>query len=307
MWSTASRGMWQHTWEIMLGSCVVYLLLVSEIRRTSVRPILLATLLSWMFFVRPTGAIAVLSVSGYLLAARRRDLVVFGAAGIFWLALLVAYSLRVFGAVLPHYYLSNDPHSLGVHVGIALYGTLFSPSRGIFVFCPIVAWVLFLVIRFWRFLASRSLAIVSLCAVTGVWVVSMVNAEWWGGACYGPRLLADAVPWLVLLAILGVAAIPPSRRSIRSPVVAVGALLLMVSVVMNGYGAISTQNDGLELFRPLPRPSCWTGRGHSSSPVGSTSDRGAPPGSGCQSWRDWIRWLSRGRACRWCWTGVVDR
>ena len=54
IWSTASRGMWAHTREIMLGGLVVYHLLASAVRGTSVRPFLLAMLLSLMVFVRPT-------------------------------------------------------------------------------------------------------------------------------------------------------------------------------------------------------------------------------------------------------------
>ena len=30
---------------------------------------------------------------------------------------------------------------------------------------------------------------------------------WWGGYSYGPRLIADALPWMALLAILGLAAL----------------------------------------------------------------------------------------------------
>jgi hypothetical protein len=62
IWSTASRAMWSHTWEILLGGCVVYLLLDSEHRAKSIRPVLLATLLSWMYFVRPTGAVPIACV-----------------------------------------------------------------------------------------------------------------------------------------------------------------------------------------------------------------------------------------------------
>src|SRR5271165_3843078 len=73
VWSTASRGMWAHTWEIMLAATAARLLLASEVFGAPARPVLLATLLSWMFFVRPTGAIAVIVVSGYVLARRRSE------------------------------------------------------------------------------------------------------------------------------------------------------------------------------------------------------------------------------------------
>jgi hypothetical protein len=252
VWSTASRGMWEHTWEIMLGALVGYLLLKAEIRKTSVRPVLLATLLSWMFFVRPTGAIVVICVSAYVFACRRADFVPLAAVGAGWAAGFVAYSLKVFGTAVPFYYLSNDPHSLGFHPGMGLYGALLSPSRGVLIFCPIVGWVLFVVMRSWRCLKSRPLAITSLCVSGGILLASAAHPEWWGGACYGPRLLTDAVPWLVLLAILGIAAIPPGLRTLRHPMLAIGALLLLVSLAINGYGAWSSATMGWNFTGPSP-------------------------------------------------------
>ena len=252
VWSTASRGMWAHTWEMMLGSCVVYLLLASEVRRASVRPILLASLLSWMFFVRPPGAVVVICVSGYLMMCRRSELVSFAAAGVAWLSAFIAYSLSIFGSFIPYYYLSNDPHSLGLHVSMGLYGTLISPSRGILVFCPIVAWVLFVIVRFRRSLRAWALVTTALGISAGILMACAIHPEWWGGACYGPRLMADAVPWFVLLAILGLAAIPAQRRGIQNPMIMAGALLLIVSVAMNAKGALSHQAMSWNFTGPSP-------------------------------------------------------
>ena len=89
--------------------------------------------------LRLPGAIAAIGVSSYVIVCRRLDFVAFAATGMAWLTAFIAYSLRIFGTVIPYYYMSNDPHSLGLHVGMGLYGTLISPSRGILVFCPIVA------------------------------------------------------------------------------------------------------------------------------------------------------------------------
>ncbi len=252
VWSTASRGMWSHTWEMTLGSCVVYLLLASEIRRGTVRPVILASLLSWMFFVRPGGAIAVMCVSGYVLLYRRAEFVAFAAVGLFWLSAFIAYSLHVFGTLVPYYYLSNDPQSLGFHVATGLYGALMSPSRGILLFCPIVAWVLFAVGRYWRSLRSRALAITATCTSAGILLAAGIHPEWWGGACYGPRLMADAVPWFVLLSILGIDAMPPMLHRIQNPMIAAGAFLLIVSIAMNACGAISRATMAWNFTGPSP-------------------------------------------------------
>ena len=181
VWSTASRGMWQHTWEIMLGSLVVYLLLATETRRTSVRPILLATLLSWMFFVRPTGVVPVICTAAYVYGRRRSEFPWFAAAGLGWLTAFIAYSWRIFGTPVPFYYFSfarpvpwDNP--VKFQPMTALYGTLISPSRGLFVFCPVIAWVLFVNIQFWRSLKSTALATTALFAGAGIWLVVLSHA-----------------------------------------------------------------------------------------------------------------------------------
>ncbi len=252
VWSTASRGMWAHTWEMMLGGLVVYLLFASALRRSSVRPIALATLLSWMFFVRPVGAVPVVIVSIYILVCHRAELVPYALAGIAWLLAFIAYSLRIFGTVVPYYYVSNDPHGLGIHFGSGLYGTLLGPSRGIFIFSPIFAVVIFLALRYWRTLPNRALAVVALCAIAATAVASAAHPEWWGGYSYGPRLLADAVPWFVLLAISAVAAMPDRRRAIGSPAIGLGTFLLFVSVIINAHGALSFETLHWNDKRPLP-------------------------------------------------------
>lgn len=70
---------------------------------------------------------------------------------------------------------------------------------------------------------------------------------WWGGGCYGPRLMTDSVPWFVLLAILGVKGMLNLRerlglqntsRGLRIQYV-VGFFLLVVSMAINARGAIS--------------------------------------------------------------------
>jgi hypothetical protein len=251
MWSTASRAMWSNTWEILLGGLAVIVLLSAIVRRTSVKPILLATLLSWMFFVRPTGAASVICVAIFILIYFRHDFFRFAITGALWLAAFVGYSLRIFGTLFPFYYQPSRAHSDSL--GLGIFGNLFSPSRGLFVFCPVFAAVLFLVFWHWRQLRSQSLAIVSLMAICLITLNAASFPVWWGGNCYGPRYLTDAMPWFVLLAILAIDAMPAASRTLRSPAVAVAALLLTISVIMNAYGALSFETLEWNFKqRPLP-------------------------------------------------------
>jgi hypothetical protein len=250
VWSSASRGMWSHTWEITLAGLVVYLLLASEVRGISVRPIMLATLLSWMFFVRPTASGPIICVSAYVLIFHRRKFLVYAATGTIWLIALAMYSTRIFGTVFPDYYQQvwGDAHSMLV----GIFGTLFSPSRGLFVYCPMLAVVFYILIRNWHALASRRLAILSMVSSLAVLLVVASHMDWWGGNCYGPRYLSDTVPWLVMLAIMAMATIPTTSRTFRNPAIAIGAFLLLVSIVIQAHGAYSFETLKWNDKRPLP-------------------------------------------------------
>jgi len=135
---------------------------------------------------------------------------------------------------------------------VGIFGTLFSPSRGLFVYCPMLAVVFYILIRNWRALASRRLAILSIISSVTVLLVVASHMDWWGGNCYGPRYLSDTVPWLVMLAIMALATIPAASRTLRNPAIAIGAFLLMMSVVIQAHGAYSFETLKWNDKRPLP-------------------------------------------------------
>jgi len=250
IWSTASRGMWSHTWEVLLGGMVVSLLLSATINGSSPRPILLATILSWMFFVRPTAAASVLCVSVFILWRAPRDFIRFAATGAFWLLTFIGYSLHFFGSLVPFYYAPSRASSESLAMG--LMGNLFSPSRGLFIFCPILIVVLVLVVRRWRALKSQALALIALIAIGLITLSAASYPIWWGGYCYGPRYLTEAIPWFVLLAILGVAAIHDDSRRRHNPTLAAAVCMLLISIGINARGAFSFETAKWNDKRPIP-------------------------------------------------------
>lgn len=238
IWSTASRSVWPQTWLIFLAGWVAYLLLKCARQHAPIPSALLATLLSWMYFVRPTAAIPVICVSLYIFVRYRRKFLPFALVGMVWLAGFVLYSRLTFGTPMPGYYanVGLDWRDLGA----AAVGTLISPSRGLFVFMPIVGFVMYLLIRYWHCLPYKTVALVAIAIVACQVVVVTLWPVWWGGWSYGPRLEADSVPWLVLLAILGLAARGSAAAVPHRRLEGVfGAALLALSVAMNGRGALS--------------------------------------------------------------------
>ena len=58
VWSTASRGVWSHTWELLLLGVVVYHLLSNAVRGSRLSGMLLSTALAWAYVTRPTASIS---------------------------------------------------------------------------------------------------------------------------------------------------------------------------------------------------------------------------------------------------------
>lgn len=245
MWSTSSRAMWTETWGILLMGVVIWMLFRSQQFGRRLNPYVLGTLLAWTYFVRPTNAVAILVISVWVFLFQRQVLVRLVLTGTAWLALFVAYSWYHFHQLLPQYYLAN--RLAFKEAWVALPGNLISPSRGLFVFVPVLLWVAFLLIRYRREIAQRCLLWLSLGIIALHLIVIAGFDPWHGGFSYGPRFTTGLVPWFVLLAILGVKAMLDSRREHKSSTTAwrlqlvCGGVLLLMSVFINARGALARE------------------------------------------------------------------
>ncbi|HEX6203939.1 MAG TPA: hypothetical protein VF100_13125, partial [Thermoanaerobaculia bacterium] len=86
-----------------------------------------------------------------------------------------------------------------------------------------------------------------LATAAGVWLAASAIGHWWGGHAYGPRLMADAVPFLVYAALPVVPALWPGwvgagapagrRRQLRRIATGLLAAALAWSVFVHGRAA----------------------------------------------------------------------
>jgi hypothetical protein len=241
VWSTASRGLWSHTWSALLAGIVVYLLMAAETSRRRLSPVLLATVLSWMYFVRPTNSVVILGVSVYVLLFYRRLIIPFLVTGAAWLGLFFYYSWHNFGRLFPKYY--EPGRLLFANFLIALRGNLISPSRGVLVFVPVLWFVALVLIVYWRYRPMPRLTWLALYVVVSTILIISGFSHWWGGASFGPRFSTDAVPWFVLLAIIGIrAGLNRRQQEVVSSAgwttqLVFGGLLLAAGIFINARGA----------------------------------------------------------------------
>jgi hypothetical protein len=179
--------------------------------------------------VRPTNLLFLGAVLVAVLAAgglRQLWLLLAGPAAI--AAPLLAYNLYVFGAPGGGYGggFTGDPWQ-------GLAGLLFRPARGLFVYTPVALFSIAGALlwaksgRSWNsplFLTCSLFTALSL-ALLSKWPI------WWGGHCYGPRLLTDTLPCLALLMI---PAVETAWRHLRWKTTFIAALLFSAGIQWAG-------------------------------------------------------------------------
>jgi hypothetical protein len=256
IWSTASRALWSDTWGIFILGLVVWMLAGVECKRFRLRPTLLATLLSWLYFIRPTYCVPIVVITIYILLYRRSSFTKYALTGAAWLAAFVGFSQYYYGQMLPYYY---QPNRLTFETfWLALAGNLISPSRGLLVFIPILFFVAYLLIRYRSEIAHPKLIVMSLSIVLFHLIVVSGRVPWFGGHSYGPRYSTGLVPWFSLLGILSVQSRLSwhHKRAINDSAFlwkvewTFGAILLLCSVTLNALGA-NSYRTALWNMRPV--------------------------------------------------------
>jgi hypothetical protein len=217
--STLGSALWSHDLAIFFVLLGLYVLMRIREGGGANRGGLLAASLgaiavaAWL--CRPTAALFGLTSAAYLAWVRPRLLIPFGIALAVAGGSFVAWSWHDLHQVLPDYYL---PSRLGSspRFAQALIGHLISPGRGLFVYSPILLVTLWGVARYGRSLWRDPAVVVLVLWFIGFWLSLSRFPHWWGGYCYGSRLMSDILPAWILLTILlwrhAYAKMPSSRR-----------------------------------------------------------------------------------------------
>lgn len=207
-WAISSQNLWQQTVNQLFLTLGAYFLL-GDVERRSV-----AALSGFAFGAatacRATGLIVFALAAIYLYIHHRRSVAAF---------LLACLPVPLLIGIHNHYYFGSPFTFAQQLVGhmiaqektgspslwqTPLYrgalGLLFSPSRGLVMFSPILLpafWGAFRIFRDARWQAMRPLALASLLTMAAQckWF------DWWGGWAYGYRPWLDVVPYLTLFLV----------------------------------------------------------------------------------------------------------
>jgi len=243
-WSISSQALWQHGASELLIILALLCLRWASDQPKRLLPVSLAGLCAGLGVAhRLSNVIFFVFLGGYALLARWSTprKVVFAVSAIVSPAAALVYNLLLFGSALGGFVAMDRFEGNSMAAGLA--GLLISPSRGLLVFSPVFAFATIGVYLWFR--GSRALhpAIYWICLLTATAHILMVGRwrGWSGGANYGPRLLTDVVPCLVILFIPAMNLVERSHGWKRA-----FAAALFLSVIVQGIGAFCYPNGHWE-------------------------------------------------------------
>jgi hypothetical protein len=192
------------------------------------------------FICRPLAVTIVIITTVYIALYHRRQLVWFLLLGTSIALLWMAYNWRVWGTLIPAYYIPGTAGQLPQQSWFdRLFGPLISPSRGLLVFSPV-----FILSAIGPLLKLRRGTLdrfdgVCLALVSTHVFLNMFQPSWFGGHSTGSRYMTDIVPELVYLMLPALQLIEIRKQ--RCPSVAVLFILLLsgISLLTNTWVTFS--------------------------------------------------------------------
>lgn len=237
--STSSQALWQHgPVQLFLSLTIFCLVKGLEIPRFSAYS---GFALGCAVICRPSNLPVLLALVAYILHKQRDQIVGFLLAGVPPLLLFMAYNIFYFGSpfttgigtaiVTPTTLISTHLASFNTPILAGLAGVLVSPGRGLLVYSPVFVFSVIGMMVAWReprylYLRYLSIAPMILLVIVSKWI------GWWGGECYGPRLLADVNPILCFLLYPAIEYFK-GRKAVRYVII----MLAVLSIAMHAIGA----------------------------------------------------------------------
>ena len=208
-WSTASRGLWQHGPSMLMLTITLYLILKGK-NHPKLLPFA-GIPLTFSYFTRPTNAISVVLLTVFMVIYHRRQFLRYILCGLVAALPFVILNLSIHHSISSAYYHAYSLLRLDSGILWRLAGHLISPSRGIFIFSPILIFSIYGIVVGIKNKEFEPIDWFLLFILLAHWIVISSFPVWWGGFSFGPRYFSDMIPYLIYFLILGVARILQSK------------------------------------------------------------------------------------------------
>jgi hypothetical protein len=240
LWTHASQALWQHGPAALALIAALALLHPGPVTRW--RLVLAGVATAALFGVRLLDGLFAAAIIAWVARTQPRYLAWFLPAPLLGAAALLGYNLWFFGTITggqteleamhPRLHGVASTWSGSLVAGAA--GTLFSPNRGLLIFCPWVAVALAVaaVPAVARRLAAQGPVAWVLAALVPFLLVLSKYAVWWGGHCFGPRYWIDVMPLFALVLAFGLEWMREHSRTL----VAITYLTIAFSIGVHAVG-----------------------------------------------------------------------
>ena len=213
-WSTSSQALWQHgPSELAIILTLLCFLWTSERSAGYWPAVLTGVCAGCSVAFRPTNVVFFVILAGFVFGSRwsARCKTAFALSALPVPVAYMASNLFLFGQALGGY--SHRGASFRGDLLAGLAGVLGSPSRGLLVFSPVFLFAAIGVYRWFREGRALHSQICGICLLVAAGHLLVIGKwrEWIGGFSYGPRLLTDVVPCLVILMIPAMSLVARSR------------------------------------------------------------------------------------------------
>ena len=231
-WSVSSQGLWQHGSSQFFLTLTIYFLVRGLERRNYVD--YAGFSLAFAVLCRLPNVLLTLPVAIYILHKYRDRLFRLILWSLPCLIFLISYNYRYFGSPFGIGY-GGETSCWTTPFREGFLGVLISPSRGLLIYSPVLIFSFVGMMLAWRkpYSQKSSASLLLRYLSFGPILTILLHSKWfmwWGGHCFGPRLLADITPFLALF-------LYPVYERMRKSLRAVFVILVILSVGFHAIGA----------------------------------------------------------------------
>ncbi len=227
--SVLSRGLWQHTGSVFLLMLVLYLF--HSKKDTLIT--LSAFPLFFSYVVRPTNLLPILFLGLIAIYQLRFKSIYFLGIGIVILSSFFYTNSVLFGTMSHPYYDFKKVGGSNTFLE-AILGNAISPARGILFYSPVFLFSFYGLYSKIKKEKFQTLDFAIIVLILTHWILVSRNLNWWGGHCFGYRLLSDLIPFFIYYLIYFIKEID---WKVKSPILFLFILSLFISLFINLKGA----------------------------------------------------------------------
>jgi hypothetical protein len=199
-WTISSQALWQHGLVELFLAMLIFLVLIYEKHRSNRIIICLGILSGLLLFNRPVDGILLIPIIYYIVQMRDVRIIYYIAAAALSSAPFIFYNFNYFGSFFGGYISLLNRFDLSSDMIVRLMGLLISPSRGLFIYTPIMLLSIFGYFKVFKISNKNIKDFLLVSGFSSLLLVVVYSAFgiWWAGGSYGPRFLTGMLPVLAI-------------------------------------------------------------------------------------------------------------